>query len=220
MMEVNGTMVQASRHGHFSLDRLARVIVGLNGGGDEIRTGHVCQRRKLDLNTALQGRALVPHPVSDLRIGHVVGFSYLFPLSSDVTAPKGGYKAKKEPTIQDFRPANLERPIDSLSMHLGLVGQRQPRGHFPPMLESPGLGGVITVCSHAYKVHSCRRDRTSFLCGRDDARGETLPVAYPFDAIFNRPLWVRGADEAAVERVGDVVTWNGLLGGHETLRDG
>lgn len=87
------------------------------------------------------------------------------------------------------------------------------------MFESPYFANVtvITVRSHAYKVDNCLRDHTGLLGGVDSPRDEAFPIACTLNTIFNRSLWITGADEAAVERVGNVVARDGLLGGHKTM---
>jgi hypothetical protein len=87
------------------------------------------------------------------------------------------------------------------------------------MFESPCLVNVtvITVRSHPHKVDDCLRDHTGLLGSVDSPRYEAFPIACTFNTIFNRLLWITGADEAAVERVGDVVARYSLLSGHKTL---
>lgn len=87
------------------------------------------------------------------------------------------------------------------------------------MFEFPCLVNitVIAVRSHPHKVNDCLGDHTGLLGGVDSSRDETFAIACTFNTIFNRSLWITGADEAAVERVGDVVARDGLLGGHKTM---
>lgn len=53
----------------------------------------------------------------------------------------------------------------------------------------------------------------------DGPREEAFRIACSFNTILNPLLWIGGGHEATVEGMGNIVTGDGLLGGHKTVGD-